>query len=77
MSRRIAVLACALSLGVFPLAAQESQEDPYFIEPSHSLGDQVLQIGIGPFVPLFLQSLTSVTRTGLTLGGSGCLQWNA
>ncbi len=77
LRRTFVVLVAVLVLVAVGVGAQEESEDPYFVAPTHSLGDQVLQIGIGPFIPLFFQSLTGVHATGLTIGGTGALQWNA
>lgn len=77
MPRRITSLVFVGLLVAAMATAQEGGDEPYFVEPTHSLGDQMLQIAIGPFVPLFFQSLTEVNATGLSLGGAGNLQWNA
>lgn len=58
------------------VAKPQPPEQP-LLQPTRTLGDQVFQISVGPLVPLFFQSLSGVSATGLTLGGAGSLQWNA
>jgi hypothetical protein len=66
---------CAF-LAPFPLAAQEDDEETYV--PVYVLGDQMLMINGGLFVPLFNQTLTGdIHSTHLTLGGVGSIQWSA
>lgn len=78
---RAAILLAGLVF--LPLVAAWSQTEeprPPVAEPAapnRTLGDQMLQISVGPLIPLFFQSLTGVAPTGLTLGGAGSLQWNA
>ena len=53
--------------------AQDEINTPYI----YSLGDQVLSIGLGPFIPIFFLSFDGlVAATNLTVGGYGSLQWN-
>jgi hypothetical protein len=68
------VLAVFISAAPFPLSAQESEE-PYI--PIRILGDDMLIINGGLFIPLFFQSLSGATAsTQLSLGGVGSLQWS-
>jgi hypothetical protein len=74
------LLAWLLALGAAAGFGQSEEPRPPAetpVQPTRTLGDQVLQISVGPFVPLFFQSLDGVAPTGLTLGGAGSLQWNA
>jgi hypothetical protein len=68
------VLLCAL-----PAAAQETPEkDRETVASAYGLGDQVLSINLGPFIPLFFLANDGTTSpTQLTLGGTGSIAWSA
>lgn len=68
-----------LVLCAVPLAAQEASEaEPAPSASAYALGDQVLSINLGPFIPLFfLANDGSVAGTNLTLGGAGSIAWSA
>jgi hypothetical protein len=81
---RWALLAAVLFAAALPVAAQDApapDEPPEDIAPAasaYSLGDQVLSINLGPFIPLFfLAPDGSTTATNLTLGGTGSISWMA
>lgn len=55
----------------------ETEEAEVFI-PTYTLGDQMLSINLGLFIPLFFHPFDgAVMSTGLTIGGVGSLQWQA
>lgn len=73
----------ALTLGLYifsatlPLSAQESEDQERFV-PTYTLGNQMLMINGGFFIPLFFQALDGdIDNTNLTLGGVGSIQWSA
>jgi hypothetical protein len=75
------LLAIALCVYFFagkpPLSAQESDEQDRYV-PTYTLGNQMLMINGGFFIPLFFQSLSGeINSTNLTLGGVGSIQWSA
>ena len=74
MKRKIilAALAVCLLVSVSPLQA----EDEYV--PTYTLGNQLLIINGGLFIPLFYQALSGKTfDSNLSLGGVGSIQWAA
>jgi hypothetical protein len=78
----VSVLACGVAAGAWGQStepAEPAAPGRAVVQPTHTLGDQVLQISAGLFVPLFFQAVSppDVAVTGLTLGGAGSLQWNA
>jgi hypothetical protein len=76
----LAIVALLMLSASAAFAQSENTPPASPIVPTRTLGDQVLQISVGPIIPLFFQSLTgtpAVLPTGLTLGGTGSLQWNA
>ncbi|GAB4222314.1 MAG: hypothetical protein Kow009_14070 [Spirochaetales bacterium] len=57
------------------LYGQEDETTPYV--PTYVLGNQMLIINAGLFVPLFFQSLGGeIDNTNLSLGGVGSIQWS-
>lgn len=76
---RWAAVAAVLLCAVLPLAAQDatpSEEAP--ATSAYALGDQVLTISLGPFIPLFFLAPGGDTSgTRLTLGGTGSISWMA
>jgi hypothetical protein len=68
------LLLCAL-----PAAAQQpSEKEKEPVVSAYALGDQVLSINLGPFIPLFLLANDgTVSKTNLTLGGTGSIAWSA
>jgi len=72
-------MLAVLVLCAFPLVAQESSEEETAPAGSaYTLGDQVLSISLGPFIPLFfLANDGTVSGTNLTLGGTGSIAWSA
>lgn len=84
---RIPALLLLLIFAVGPLAmAQEEPpteqeppvESPDRFVPTYALGDQILAINLGMFIPLFFYGGPSgVENTQLTLGGTGSLHWSA
>jgi hypothetical protein len=73
----LVLLSCVLGPLLPAQTTQPKAPEQAVVQPTRTLGDQVLQISAGPMIPLFFQSLTGVAATGLTLGGTGSLQWNA
>ncbi|OPZ55247.1 MAG: hypothetical protein BWY88_01425 [Synergistetes bacterium ADurb.Bin520] len=75
--------AALLLFAASGLAAQTPRQgsddgDDYRVVPTYSLGNQMLMINAGLFVPLFFQSPAGDIRsTNLSLGGVGSLQWSA
>lgn len=62
-----------------PVSAQENGGEPEeeFI-PTYSMGDQILSLNLGLFIPLFFTgSPEGVTKTQLTVGGTGFLRWSS
>lgn len=75
---RWAAIAAVLLFAVLPLAAQETPAEEAPAASAYALGDQVLTISLGPFVPLFfLANNGSTAPTQLTLGGAGSISWMA
>lgn len=76
---RWVVVAAVLLLAALPLSAQETPEtDPAPTASAYALGDQVLSISLGPFIPLFFLAPNGDTApTQLTLGGTGSISWMA
>jgi len=80
---RWAVFAAALIIAALPLAAQDAPEaepepDAVPAASAYALGDQVLSISLGPFIPLFFLANDGTTSdTNLTLGGTGSISWMA
>jgi hypothetical protein len=74
----VALLAVLL-LCAFPLAAQEPPEgETAPVVSAYALGDQVLSLSLGPFIPLFfLANDGTVSSTNLTVGGTGSIAWSA
>jgi hypothetical protein len=81
ISRYIQRLFCAgllLSLFILPSFTQEEGDGEDVFLPLYDLGDQMMTINAGLFIPLFYQSSGgAVSPTNLTVGGLGSLQWNA
>ncbi|MCL1818743.1 MAG: hypothetical protein FWG35_07415, partial [Spirochaetaceae bacterium] len=74
--RKLLCAACVLAMffPAFPLAAQEDDDD--YI-PTYILGDQMLMMNAGLFLPLFFQDLSGTTHsTRLSLGGVGSIQYS-
>ena len=71
--RRLAAAICIALLAAGTLSAQD-QEDELFV-PTYSLGDQLLRINLGLFVPLFFAGADGVAPANLTLGGVGSIGW--
>ena len=77
---RWAVIAAALLVCVLPAVAQDAAEpDSPPAASAYALGDQVLSISLGPFIPLFFLANggTPPAATNLTLGGTGSISWMA
>jgi hypothetical protein len=76
---RWAVIAAVLLLTALPLIAQDAPAtDAAPSASAYALGDQVLSISLGPFIPLFFMAPGGDTsETRLTLGGSGSISWMA
>jgi hypothetical protein len=80
---RVKIPACAAILAVllfcaFPAAAQETpEEDTKPVVSAYTLGDQVLSIGLAPFIPLFYIPSEGSEGTNLTLGAAGSIAWAA
>jgi hypothetical protein len=74
-----AVIAAVLLLATVPLNAQDTPEtDTAPAASAYALGDQVLSISLGPFIPLFFLAPNGDTApTQLTLGGTGSISWMA
>ena len=74
----LALLICLyFFVGRPPISAQESNEAEKYV-PTYTLGNQVLMINGGFFVPLFFQSLSGgIDNTNLSVGGAGSIQWGA
>jgi hypothetical protein len=70
----LALVLCAL-----PASAQDQTEPTGKpVASAYGLGDQVLSISLGPFVPLFfLANDGSTSAANLTLGGTGSIAWSA
>ncbi len=76
---RWAVVAAVLFAAALPLSAQDVPEtDATPTASAYALGDQVLSISLGPFIPLFFLAPNGDTApTQLTLGGTGSISWMA
>lgn len=77
-TKLITLLAvCALFFGAGPAFTQDKEETEVYV-PTYALGNQMLMINGGLFIPLFFQSLGGeIDNTNLSLGGVGSLQWSA
>jgi hypothetical protein len=80
----VKIPACGAMLALlvfcaFPAAAQETPvEETETVASAYALGDQVLSISLGPFVPLFTLSADGASGTNLkALGGTGSIAWAA
>lgn len=66
------ILLLAAPMGVFAQDAEES------FEPTYGLGDQMLSLNLGLFIPLFFTGgPDGLQDANLTLGGTGHLLWSA
>jgi len=75
--RGLILLIAAATLLTVPATTALAQEDdePEFV-PTYGLGDQMMTINLGLFIPLFFSGGDDgVTSTNLSLGGTGNLQW--
>jgi hypothetical protein len=80
-------LALLLLLVTAPFTAAQEEppteeappvEAPERFVPSYALGDQLLAINLGMFIPLFFYGgPDGVEETQLSLGGTGSLHWSA
>lgn len=83
--RPTAIILLLLTLLSTGLTAQENEPEevppeapPERFVPTYALGDQLLSINLGAFVPLFFYGGPGgVQETQLTLGGTGSLHWSA
>jgi hypothetical protein len=66
-------------LAALPLTAQDAPATDTPPSASvYALGDQVLSISLGPFIPLFFLAPGGITApTNLALGGAGSISWMA
>jgi len=70
----LAALVLCFLAGSFPIHAEEDEE----YVPTYDLGNQLLIINGGLFLPLFFQELGgTIHDTNLSLGGVGSIQWAA
>lgn len=84
---RILALLLLLLLGVTPFGVAQEEappedappvEAPERFVPTYALGDQLLAINLGPFIPLFFYGgPDGVQDTQLSIGGTGSLHWSA
>ena len=73
-----AAILALLLLSAFPAAAQETpEEETGIVASAYGLGDQVLSISLGPFIPLFYTPNVGSEGTNLTVGGTGSIAWAA
>jgi hypothetical protein len=73
-----AAIIALLLLCAFPAVAQETpEEETAPVTSAYALGDQVLSISLGPFIPLFYLPNVGPEGTNLTVGGTGSLAWSA
>jgi hypothetical protein len=72
------ILPCLLVLSLFSFSPSlQGQEEITPYVPTYVLGNQILIINAGLFVPLFFQSLGGeIDNTNLSLGGVGSIQWS-
>lgn len=59
-----------------PPAEPAQPVEPGISADTYSLGDQMLSINLGLFIPLFFAG-DGINSTNLTLGGVGSIQWNS
>ncbi|MFQ3620638.1 MAG: hypothetical protein SNJ78_06810 [Spirochaetales bacterium] len=72
-----ALLFLLLFLFLFPASVFSQEEEFSPFVPTYILGNQVIIINAGLFVPLFFQSLSgNIEGTNLSLGGVGSIQWS-
>jgi hypothetical protein len=73
-----AAMLAMLFLCAIPAVAQEQpKEKTGPVASAYGLGDQVLSISLGPFIPLFYLPNVGPEGTNLTLGGTGSIAWSA
>ncbi len=74
---RIFYAFCIFFLFVTSLTFLTAQEETTPYVPTYVMGNQMLIINAGLFIPLFFQSLGGeIDNTNLSLGGVGSLQWS-
>lgn len=68
------IVLCAVML---PLSAQEEQPEEDFAPTLYQLGDQVFNINLGLFIPMWYRNPGdfSTADTNLSLGGTGSLEY--
>jgi hypothetical protein len=67
-----------LLVALIPAWSQITEGEPEPYVPVYSLGDQVLSINMGLFLPLFnMLSPDGVTSPNLSLGAAGALRWES
>ena len=72
----VLLLVAATLLGVPAATAPAQQDDEPRFVPTYGLGDQMMTINLGVFIPLFFAGgPDGVADTNLSLGGTGNLQW--
>lgn len=76
-ARTIFIFSLVLSMLFFSPSLHSQEEEPTPYVPTYVLGNQLLIINAGLFVPLFFQSLGGeIDNTNLSLGGVGSIQWS-
>jgi len=76
----LAVMLLFVTASVFgqAQAPAEQPKKPEKIAQSYGLGDQMLSLSLGVFVPLFFQGgPNGIMPTNLSLGGAGSLMWSS
>ncbi len=69
------ILLFAITLSALPAQEEEPVTEEDFI-PTYTVGDQILSINLGLFIPLFYSG-AGVQDANLTLGGTGHLRWSS
>ena len=71
----MAFFAFALLIPAIPVTAQEPVDE---FEPTYGMGDQMLSLNLGLFIPLFFAGgPDGIEDANLSLGGTGHLLWSA
>lgn len=74
----IALVIAVFVLAFFPVSGLVAQEDDADFEPTYGLGDQMLSLNLGLFIPLFFAGgPDGIEDANLSLGGTGHLLWSA
>lgn len=74
----ILILTAVFVFSLISIVSVTAQEDGEDFEPTYGMGDQMLSLNLGMFIPLFFAGgPDGIQDANLTLGGTGHLMWSA